>query len=462
MSVEQDNSMPKGAGKYGVVDRNISEAKMSARYVEVEQPVDILGSKPGQVMKPVNIKFYGYHHTSSCSEQDGGLKHWVTKKFIGECEDKSVDATKEIDGDHVLFLKDAVVDSFLSRILSLINPRISKSKLVSERESVSRLYPLDGHNPKEGLDKGIITGSNLHSAMVEFWKKQDSSVRLDGMLQSIVFRIIIEDWDNKSQNYACHAKKGEKGIYEVAPFDLSYALQCMDSSKKWDLDEIQSIILGGDEGGPRIGVARALAETIDPFGTRTSDYYHKDRETRRVNDKNQIGFVAFSKKIVVASIDAELQAVIDKSEGDILTKSGALMSVFKESIAAMERVIDDKKNKGVSASRVDMAERRVAEDIAALDDEKLPLGGKQNDLRKHLDKCKGKLESSIDRFSEFLNDLGLVIDSQERKAHESKAKEAEGLMQVVSADSVTQNKSGGRGYTPSKEPTSLFNNNDVI
>ncbi len=199
--------------------------------------------------------------TSKSSRNSSTYKHWVEQRR----------SLLEI----VEYLPVWSAACFLSRLMYDIYGMPKNKFNVTSDERGKKALAIISRIPHY-MDKYIIYESirhlNLSCALEQLInnKINKKQVLFKGLLQAVVARILVEDWDSKLANFGCY--QIDNTALEVGAFDFEFALSMMkgDFIKEWTFAEIRDIILGGKKGN----VANALLETIFPLGTRTTDYYY--------------------------------------------------------------------------------------------------------------------------------------------------------------------------------------------
>lgn len=229
----------------------------------------------------------------SKSKKDDGLKHWLKKG-----PPLSYDYNARL-----VWFRQQLKGSYLSRIMHKILPHTPKDKLCGDYGSISRLYPLDKTPPSTITD---IMRFNALSIAEEPFEK------LDGLLLSTVFSIIINNKDFRLKNLSAHRVAGSN-VYKVGVFDLEFAFNDHEDLGSKDITEewLESVVRGTGTASGKISVAEALLETMADFGIRGTEYY------RGVANK---GPLDSHKEKFINSLERELSA-IDENHNIALLKT---------------------------------------------------------------------------------------------------------------------------------------------
>jgi|GEM_PF-5091840 len=349
--------------------------------------------------KDGNGKSYleNFHAVSQTKKPSSNLtKHF----FVKDSRVRKVDGYNNFSYD--------LLDSYLSRILHKIIPHAPKGKIAESNIYVSRAYPLDSYaGSKKAIHKYTI--DNLLKGTHPNLKPRphiNKIKKLDGLLKSVVFNIVTENWDTKLNNIAAYPTNAND-VYKVAAFDLEYALQRDKTYNKiWNRGEIESLVLGtGTESG-KINVAEALAETLADVGSRTTGYYVDQKETDPAKPnfgKNKFKFSEGDKNKLIIWLGRELSEINPNH-------SLALLHVFKDIIVGVE-------------THAPSAYEKTVVDTAG----KLPE--REQDLHKFMDQHKERLSSNVTKFKGFIQEIekGLTPGQQVSWVEKSRSTPKRGL-----------------------------------
>lgn len=134
----------------------------------------------------------------------------------------------------------------------------------------------------DNLLKRIYSNIDFHSSKkittdlstILFETKEGNYFASEGLLNSIISRIIIEDGDILARKFSALNDKSKR-LYRIFPSEVGYALQSTQGfTKEWSQAEIRDIVYGRNTISGNISVAEALIETIGEFGKRTHDRYY--------------------------------------------------------------------------------------------------------------------------------------------------------------------------------------------
>lgn len=320
------------------------------------------------------------------------------------------------------FLRGNLNNCFLSRLAGMVLDKDSekltpKAKFVRTEDNrliVASRFPPRFYN--RTISAEVMKKHTLFYALDREVQTPIKKTKLSGILEAVIFGILIEDCDRKTSNYAAYFVQYPEGVreykveYAVRPFDFEHTFGNRPTfSKSWTEEQIRSLIGGTGTQSRKASVAEALAETFGEFGVRTTGYYQQFG----IENKDTL------QSIVMRELARELSEIriygsivpSDHSIALIIAFQKVLKSMFENVDAAISRVLEDTRGK-LDAS----------------------VFQNYNGIDAFFREQKAKLMESLNKFYDILNTISIergltplsiaragVVDSAGRSAADSSA-----------------------------------------
>lgn len=300
-------------------------------------------------------------------EQGGKRKNYVAQEFshnvesLQDTEDEVQNYVQRRDELRSLNkiideINSTIFETYASRIYAASNPGAPKCKFIGcdmKEDNNSQLIKFSFGSRMPALDGATLTEEYIEIVKVLNLKfindtlskntNEMESRRMPkvfpGLLEAIVYRTIMEDWDTKLQNFTAYPQYNESGkeYFLVHPYDFEYVTGTEpDRIKDWQQDEISSIIFGNDTESGNKSVAEALTETLGGLGKRTDPYYLSayydmvDNNITKLAKFDARCDVIKEKQIIMDSLAAELSEIDQDHSVALLKKFVKVMGDIKK------------------------------------------------------------------------------------------------------------------------------------
>lgn len=369
----------------------------------------------------------------------GTTKYWISKEFIT--------SQYEFLGN---FIEDAISDVVGTGIYHKIDDKSAKAIISDKNTIISRVYYIDGkekftellnessedYKKYDLLQNLVNINDSIAKKELKYKDLQEAAKRGDitGLLQSLLYRIIIGDFDNKLDNYSCDIKYSKEGnIKEMHVGVIDTGLLFGEYQKNWEKDEIEKIFTDNNN-----NITRNISEFIRAVGKRT------DNEGKMTHIRY--------KPIITAILEGEIARI--KEQQGLRSKSDAVLHVFNDLIAKIQenkKAVFDNVQKDIQEKITD--KETIEQNTYNEKVEKIKEKNSTRTIRKQPKKVGGAFQQGLiefcGKFNSQITSFAEIIVEIEKDKSENPEKYADKL-------AITQHRIPANNHTATTQPPTIL------